>query len=191
VEARGLITTKFTKKASPLMAVLAILAVSISLVGATVILTSNTAQVSGTHIMNNQGAIVISLGTTAPATHGTYYSTDNAGINYGMSANIPMELTTATIKVVITEKDAVTNPSWSDIGSVTIVPTTPGYPTYTLIGTGSTNYVPTVSYASLTYTITITGPIPQGTALEGNLNIVYNIPGTFDVAASMTGIPNA
>jgi hypothetical protein len=102
-----------------------------------------------------------------------------------MSANIPATLAKATITVVITEKTAVTNPTWNDIGSVKIV--TPGYPTYTLVPAGSTNFVSGSTFASLTYTVDITGPIPQGTALAGNLNIVYNIPGTFDVSASMTG----
>jgi hypothetical protein len=183
-----LITTKLIKKASPLMVVLAILAISVSLVGAAVVLSSNVATVQNTVIADNNGAIVITLtGNSAP---GTLYATDTLGINYGMSANIPVTLATAKITVVITEKFATTGPLASDIGSVKIIPTQTGYPTYTLALTGSSQYVANSAYATLVYSVDITGPIPSGTALAGNLNIVYNIPGTFDVAASMTGTTN-
>lgn len=165
------------------MVVLAILAVAASLVGAAVVLSSNVATQSGTVIADNHGAIVITLGNTGAV--GTYYSTDTAGINYDMSAYMPVALKSVTVTVTITEKTAQTGPSWSDIGHVQIVSAQLGAPvnmdqsSYTAFVSGST-------FASLTYTATIAGAIPAG-SLSGDLNIVYNIPGTFDVSASMTG----
>jgi hypothetical protein len=158
------------KQATPLMAILAILAVCAT-VGATVVLTSNTITYPGTHVVNNQGAIVLTLGTQPT---GTFYSTDDAGVVYPMTGVIPQDLSGAVATITIVNEHA--NSAWSDIGSVKIKAYGETFAAVPYSANGQT----------LVYTVAFTDPVPDGT-LSGNVVVVFNIPGDFDVSASLTG----
>jgi hypothetical protein len=167
----------FGKAVSPLALVGVFVAVA-ALVGASVILTSPTKTTNKVAIHGTE-AIALYL-NNAPSD--TYYATDDDGVLYDWTIVTPEDLTKATITLTINKTDATAAVQWSDVGSIVANLTGTATGEATLTGSGTS-----FTYSSLTYTITVERLIPADT-YTGTLKIVYNIPGTYTVSASVSGV---
>jgi hypothetical protein len=171
------------------MVVLAILAVSASLVGATVILSSNWANLNGTNSTNISGTNVIQIQAAAGAGPGTsaLYVGDSAGVNYALTGSTPDDLSSATLTIIVSMQ--APSGGWgvwgppnlnNNIGTVSL--TINGNGPYTA-GAGTI-----VTAGSLTQdTFTISGLSLAKGSIVGNLNIVYNAVGNYNLAISLSG----
>lgn len=167
----------FGKAVSPLALVGVFVAVA-ALVGASVILTSPTKTTSNVTIHGTE-AIALYL-NNAPSD--IYYATDTNGVSYAWTIVTPEDFVEATITITVTKTDATDAMKWTDIGSITATLTGTATGEATLEGPGTS-----ATYSSLTYTISVDRPIPADT-YTGTLKIVYNIPGTYTVSASVSGV---
>jgi hypothetical protein len=168
-----LITTKFIKKASPFVVVLAILAVCGSLVGASVYFFATATTPNATHVTTNEIKMTIEQVGTSPN-----YATDTAGIQYALHADaFPKDLTGITLTVKVTDTTGATM-AWSNLGPVSVV-YAGGAPIPLTAESGNG--------ATLTYDYSYTGIVAHGVAYDAVLTIPYNIPGEFSVTATLTG----
>ena len=175
-----MITTKLIKF-SPLVAVMVALAVGGTLVGATVLLTSNVANNSNnvTICTDNHG-FSVTLGAPSVKTVSAAYAGDTSGVAYPISGTVPESLTTVTATITVTNvtisSSAVKTPmSWSNIGPVWVE----------LDGVWLQAAQSTYTHDSLTFTASFSS-LSQG-ALVGSLSVVYNIPGTFGASVTLSG----
>ena len=164
-----MITTKLLKF-SPLVAIIVALAVCGTLVGATVLLTSNTATSTGTVISSDSNGFTVSVGQPSVLTSTAAYATDTSGVNYAITSWVPENLqnVVATITVL--------NEGGHAMAYTDTVVAIMGY----AYGTNAGYTANSVSYT-----------VPLGNVNLGSqawtLNIVYNVPGTYDVSVSLTG----
>jgi hypothetical protein len=167
-----LITTKLIKKASPLMVVLAILAVCGTLVGAAVYLTSNTANAATTHITSTDGIIKATIGDPQYATTGTSGIVgDTSGVTYAIGARTEQALPDATITITISNSNGLT---WSN-QIVKIDGNT--------IAAAQTKVID-INTVSYTYGY---GPVSANVDLAWTLNIQYSVVGNYHVSVVISG----
>jgi hypothetical protein len=165
----------------PFVAVLVALAVGGTLVGATVLLSSNVANNSNNvTISTDNHGFLVNLGKPSVKTLSAAYAGDTSGVTYPITGTVPESLTTVTATITIanitTSSCAVKTPmSWSNIGPVWIE----------LNGVWMQAAQSTYTHDSLTFTASFSS-LSQG-ALVGSLNAVYNIPGTFEASVTLSG----
>ena len=166
----SLITTKLIKKASPLMVVLAILAVCGTLVGAAVLITATSNNVT-TQIIGTNGIMSVHLGNPQYPADSSGIATDKVGVNYALDVTNTRAVTGVTISVTIT------GPTPTSVDPAAQTVTIPN------LATGTTTQ--TAPAGQVTYTLSVPN---QGVGVSSyTLNIVYDHAGTYTVTATEGG----
>jgi hypothetical protein len=169
-----LITTKFIKKASPLMVALAILAICGGLVAATISFGGSANNSTTPSVINAAPTVALTLGAPNYAGSSQFVG-DDAGVNYALSGTLPDVGSTATYMVYVTITALTGTPG---VSKVTVsLPGASGI--VYMAGTPMGSFVKFASPTALSLT--------PGLFSTGNINIQYSTAGSYTVQINLVG----